>query len=92
VAEILFGFDTTVIAGITHVLRDIFFSLSPAGLGVDVSAAVSCRSRHGERCPARLIAAASDRVHRVVRRFAGSGDLGLLERYLSDRCALPVNL
>jgi hypothetical protein len=31
-AGILFGFDTAVIAGATHALRDIF-SLSPAGLG-----------------------------------------------------------
>jgi sugar porter (SP) family MFS transporter len=38
-AGILFGFDTAVIAGTTHALRDIF-SLSPAGIGVAVSAAL----------------------------------------------------
>jgi sugar porter (SP) family MFS transporter len=38
-AGILFGFDTAVIAGITHALRDIF-SLSPAGVGAAVSAAL----------------------------------------------------
>ncbi|HEX3866154.1 MAG TPA: MFS transporter, partial [Gemmatimonadaceae bacterium] len=35
----LFGFDTAVIAGITHALRDVF-SLSPASLGVAVSSAL----------------------------------------------------
>jgi sugar porter (SP) family MFS transporter len=38
-AGILFGFDTAVIAGVTHALRDIF-SLSPAGLGAAVSSAL----------------------------------------------------
>jgi sugar porter (SP) family MFS transporter len=38
-AGILFGFDTAVIAGITHALREIF-SLSPAGLGAAVSSAL----------------------------------------------------
>jgi sugar porter (SP) family MFS transporter len=38
-AGILFGFDTAVIAGITHALR-AFFSLSPAGLGAAVSSAL----------------------------------------------------
>jgi sugar porter (SP) family MFS transporter len=38
-AGILFGFDTAVIAGITHALRDIF-SLSPAALGAAVSSAL----------------------------------------------------
>jgi sugar porter (SP) family MFS transporter len=38
-AGILFGFDTAVIAGITHSLREIFL-LSPAGLGVAVSSAL----------------------------------------------------
>lgn len=38
-AGILFGFDTAVIAGITHALRDTF-SLSPASLGAAVSAAL----------------------------------------------------
>ena len=43
-AEILFGFDTAVIAGVTTALRE-FFSLSPADLG----AAVSLRG--GAHCP-----------------------------------------
>jgi sugar porter (SP) family MFS transporter len=38
-AGILFGFDTAVIAGITHALREIF-SLSPASLGAAVSSAL----------------------------------------------------
>lgn len=38
-AGILFGFDTAVISGITHALREIF-SLSPASLGVAVSSAL----------------------------------------------------
>src|SRR5271170_1329704 len=38
-AGILFGFDTAVIAGITHALREIF-SLSPATLGAAVSSAL----------------------------------------------------
>jgi len=38
-AGILFGFDTAVISGITHSLREIF-SLSPVGLGVAVSSAL----------------------------------------------------
>jgi sugar porter (SP) family MFS transporter len=38
-AGILFGFDTAIIAGITHALREIF-SLSPTGLGAAVSSAL----------------------------------------------------
>jgi sugar porter (SP) family MFS transporter len=38
-AGILFGFDTAVIAGVTHALREVF-SLSPAGLGAAVSSAL----------------------------------------------------
>jgi sugar porter (SP) family MFS transporter len=38
-AGILFGFDTAVIAGITHSLREVF-SLSPASLGAAVSSAL----------------------------------------------------
>jgi sugar porter (SP) family MFS transporter len=38
-AGILFGFDTAVIAGITHSLREVF-SLSPATLGAAVSSAL----------------------------------------------------
>jgi sugar porter (SP) family MFS transporter len=38
-AGILFGFDTAVVAGITHALREVFF-LSPAGLGAAVSSAL----------------------------------------------------
>jgi sugar porter (SP) family MFS transporter len=38
-AGILFGFDTAVIAGITHSLREVFF-LSPASLGAAVSSAL----------------------------------------------------
>jgi predicted MFS family arabinose efflux permease len=39
VAGLLFGFDTAVISGVTHDLRTAF-SLSPAGLGIAVSAAL----------------------------------------------------
>jgi sugar porter (SP) family MFS transporter len=38
-AGLLFGFDTAVIAGVTHALREAF-ELSPAGLGLAVSAAL----------------------------------------------------
>ncbi|HEX3913364.1 MAG TPA: sugar porter family MFS transporter [Steroidobacteraceae bacterium] len=38
-AGILFGFDTAVIAGVTHALREIF-GLSPVALGVAVSSAL----------------------------------------------------
>lgn len=38
-AGLLFGFDTAVIAGITHALTDSF-ALSPSGLGIAVSAAL----------------------------------------------------
>jgi sugar porter (SP) family MFS transporter len=38
-AGILFGFDTAVVAGITHALREVFF-LSPARLGAAVSSAL----------------------------------------------------
>ena len=38
-AGLLFGFDTAVISGATQALRDTF-SLSPAGLGLAVSAAL----------------------------------------------------
>ncbi|HME40837.1 MAG TPA: sugar porter family MFS transporter [Steroidobacteraceae bacterium] len=38
-AGILFGFDTAVIAGITHALREVFM-LSPAALGAAVSSAL----------------------------------------------------
>jgi sugar porter (SP) family MFS transporter len=38
-AGILFGFDTAVIAGVTHALREVF-SLSATGVGVAVSAAL----------------------------------------------------
>jgi sugar porter (SP) family MFS transporter len=38
-AGLLFGFDTAVIAGVTHALREVYH-LSPAGLGAAVSAAL----------------------------------------------------
>jgi sugar porter (SP) family MFS transporter len=38
-AGLLFGFDTAVIAGVTHSLRDLF-SLSPAAVGAAVSSAL----------------------------------------------------
>ena len=38
-AGLLFGFDTAVIAGVTHALRDAF-GLSPSALGLAVSAAL----------------------------------------------------
>jgi sugar porter (SP) family MFS transporter len=38
-AGLLFGFDTAVIAGVTHALREVY-TLSPAGLGAIVSVAL----------------------------------------------------
>ena len=38
-AGMLFGFDTAVIAGVTHALR-VVFALSPSGLGITVSSAL----------------------------------------------------
>jgi sugar porter (SP) family MFS transporter len=66
-AGTLFGFDTAVIAGVTHSLREIF-SLSPSALGVAVSGAlwgtllgalIAGRpgDRYGSRNMLRLIAA-----------------------------------
>jgi sugar porter (SP) family MFS transporter len=66
-AGTLFGFDTAVIAGVTHALREIF-SLTPSGLGVAVSGAlwgtllgalIAGRpgDRYGSRNMLRLIAA-----------------------------------
>jgi sugar porter (SP) family MFS transporter len=64
-AGILFGFDTAVIAGITHALREIF-SLSPVSLGAAVSSALwgtllgaliagRLGDRHGSRNMLRLV-------------------------------------
>jgi len=41
-AGLLFGFDTAVISGVTHDLREAF-SLSAAGLGIAVSTALWVR-------------------------------------------------
>jgi hypothetical protein len=62
----LFGFDTAVIAGITHALREIF-SLSPAGLGAAVSSAL-----WGTLLGALIIGAPGDRCgSRDMRRVVG---------------------
>jgi len=59
-AGLLFGFDTAVIAGITHALRELF-SLSPAGLGVAVSSALwgTFSVRSASANPATATAAAT---------------------------------
>jgi len=51
-SEILFGFDTTVIAGFTTALRE-FFSFSPPGLKAAVSlrGGTHCPEQHRRRAP-----------------------------------------
>jgi sugar porter (SP) family MFS transporter len=81
-AGILFGFDTAVIAGVTHALRDIF-SLSPAGLGAAVSSAL-----WGTLLGALIIGAPGDRY--------GSRDMlrvvGMLYVISALGCALAWNI
>jgi sugar porter (SP) family MFS transporter len=80
-AGLLFGFDTAVIAGITHALRELF-SLSPAGLGAAVSSAL-----WGTLFGALLIGQPGDRY--------GSRDMlrviGLLYVISALGCALAWN-
>jgi sugar porter (SP) family MFS transporter len=81
-AGILFGFDTAVIAGATHALRDIF-SLSPAGLGAAVSAAL-----WGTLLGALIVGRPGDRYgSRDVLRV-----VGLLYVISALGCALAWNI
>jgi sugar porter (SP) family MFS transporter len=81
-AGILFGFDTAVISGITHALREIF-SLSPASLGAAVSSAL-----WGTLLGALIAGRPGDRY--------GSRDMlrviGLLYVFSAVGCALAWNL
>ena len=82
VAGLLFGFDTAVISGVTHDLRTAF-SLSPAGLGLAVSAAL-----WGTLCGALTIGRPGDRFgSRDVLKF-----IGLLYLVAALGCALAWNL
>ena len=81
-AGILFGFDTAVISGITHALREIF-SLSPASLGVAVSSAL-----WGTLVGALVVGQPGDRYgSRDVLRV-----IGLLYVISAVGCALAWNL
>ena len=81
-AGLLFGFDTAVISGVTHDLRTAF-SLSPAGLGIAVSAAL-----WGTLCGALTIGRPGDRFgSRDVLKF-----IGLLYLVAAVGCALAWNL
>jgi sugar porter (SP) family MFS transporter len=81
-AGLLFGFDTAVIAGITHALRELF-SLSPAGLGVAVSSAL-----WGTLLGALCIGQPGDRYgSRDMLRF-----IGLLYVISALGCAFAWNL
>lgn len=81
-AGLLFGFDTAVIAGVTHALRDTY-SLSPAGLGATVSSAL-WGTLHG----AILIGRPGDRFGtRDTLRF-----IGVLYILSAIGCALAWNL
>jgi sugar porter (SP) family MFS transporter len=81
-AGLLFGFDTAVIAGVTHALRDVF-ALSPAGLGWTVSSAL-----WGTLVGALVIGRPGDRF--------GSRDMlrvvGFLYLLSAVGCALAWNL
>src|ERR1700722_7552381 len=81
-AGILFGFDTAVIAGITHALREVF-SLSPAALGAAVSSAL-----WGTLIGALLAGRPGDRYgSRNMLRI-----VGLLYFFSALGCALAWNL
>ena len=81
-AGLLFGFDTAVISGVTHDLRTAF-SLSPAGLGIAVSAAL-----WGTLCGALTIGRPGDRFgSRDVLKF-----IGLLYLVAALGCALAWNI
>jgi sugar porter (SP) family MFS transporter len=81
-AGILFGFDTAVIAGITHALREVF-SLSPAALGAAVSSAL-----WGTLLGALVAGQSGDRYgSRNMLRA-----VGLLYLFSALGCALAWNL
>jgi len=81
-AGLLFGFDTAVISGGTHDLRTAF-SLSPAGLGIAVSAAL-----WGRLYGALTIGRPGDQFgSREVLKF-----IGLLYLVAALGCALAWNI
>jgi sugar porter (SP) family MFS transporter len=81
-AGLLFGFDTVVISGATHALREVYH-LTPAGLGWTVSAAL-----WGTFLGALLMGAPGDRYGtRDTLRF-----IGLLYVASAIGCALAWNL
>jgi len=81
-AGLLFGFDTAVIAGVTHALKDVYH-LSPGALGLTVSSAL-----WGTLCGALVMGAPGDRY--------GSRDtlklVGLFYIVSAVGCALSWNL
>src|SRR5271170_5211676 len=81
-AGILFGFDTAVIAGVTHALREVF-ALTPGGLGATVSSAL-----WGTLVGALVLGRPGDRYgSRDMLRF-----IGLLYVLTALGCALAWNL
>src|SRR5271154_6313224 len=81
-AGVLFGFDTAVIAGVTHALREVF-ALSPAGLGATVSSAL-----WGTLLGALVLGRPGDRYgSRDMLRF-----IGFLYIVSALGCALAWNL
>jgi sugar porter (SP) family MFS transporter len=81
-AGLLFGFDTAVIAGVTHSLR-VEYALSPAGLGATVSSAL-----WGTLFGALIMGGPGDRFgSRNTLRF-----IGALYSIAAIGCALAWNL
>jgi MFS family permease len=81
-AGLLFGFDTAVIAGVTHSLR-VEYALSPAGLGATVSSAL-----WGTLLGALIMGGPGDRFgSRNTLRF-----IGALYSIAAIGCALAWNL
>jgi SP family arabinose:H+ symporter-like MFS transporter len=81
-AGLLFGFDTAVISGVTHALRDVY-ALSPAGLGWTVSSAL-----WGTLVGAFVMGIPGDRLGtRDTLRF-----VGILYLTSAIGCALAWNL
>jgi sugar porter (SP) family MFS transporter len=81
-AGLLFGFDTAVIAGVTHSLR-VVYALSPAGLGATVSSAL-----WGTLIGALVLGGPGDRFgSRKVLLF-----IGALYTVAALGCALAWNL
>jgi len=82
VAGVLFGFDTAVIAGVTHALRETF-ALTPAALGATVSSAL-----WGTLLGALVLGRPGDRYgSRNMLRF-----IGFLYLVSALGCALAWNL